>query len=274
VFIIANKNTKKTTKKVKNKPNTAKKNTNKKIRKIETLSGEKIYLSEAVPVISLSPSIFQLVKKTFPKINKKDFISRKELKQFKKEYLEGLVKRGSKKVSNLQKEVIDSLLQDETISENADEMIDKKRTRGEIISDKIADYAGSWTFIISFFVFLFLWMLVNSYIVLAKPFDPYPFILLNLALSTLAAVQAPLILMSQNRKEARDRLRAESDYKINLKSELEIRFLHEKLDHLSKSQWKELLDLEKAQVDLIEDIQDDVDDELYLLKKKSNNSKK
>jgi len=209
-----------------------------------------------------------LIKKDYPSATNKDFISKNELKEYKKNYLEGLVKRGSRKISNLQKEVINSLLQDETISENADEMIDRRRTRGEIISDKISDFAGSWTFIISFFIFLSLWMVVNSYFVLAKPFDPYPFILLNLALSTLAAVQAPLILMSQNRKEARDRQRAESDYKINLKSELEIRFLHDKLDHLAKSQWKELLDVEKAQIDLIEDIQDDVDEGLSILKNK------
>jgi uncharacterized membrane protein len=209
-----------------------------------------------------------LIKKDYPSATNKDFISKNELKEYKKNYLEGLVKRGSRKISNLQKEVINSLLQDETISENADEMIDRRRTRGEIISDKISDFAGSWTFIIFFFIFLSLWMVVNSYFVLAKPFDPYPFILLNLALSTLAAVQAPLILMSQNRKEARDRQRAESDYKINLKSELEIRFLHDKLDHLAKSQWKELLDVEKAQIDLIEDIQDDVDEGLSILKNK------
>ena len=209
-----------------------------------------------------------MIKKDYPSATNKDFISKNELKEYKKNYLEGLVKRGSRKISNLQKEVINSLLQDETISENADEMIDRRRTRGEIISDKISDFAGSWTFIIFFFIFLSLWMVVNSYFVLAKPFDPYPFILLNLALSTLAAVQAPLILMSQNRKEARDRQRAESDYKINLKSELEIRFLHDKLDHLAKSQWKELLDVEKAQIDLIEDIQDDVDEGLSILKNK------
>ena len=227
---------------------------------VTTISGEKIPFSKVILVASLNNNIVQLIKADYPDITQKDFLTKAELNRYKKKYLERLVKRGSRRISNLQREVIDSLLDEETISENADEEIDRKRTRGEIISDQIADFAGSWTFIILFFVFLFAWMALNSYVLLVKPFDPYPYILLNLALSTLAAIQAPLILMSQNRKEARDRMRAEGDYKINLKSELEIRLLNEKLDHLSKVQWRQLLDLEKAQVDVVEDIQDDVDD--------------
>ncbi len=127
-------------------------------------------------------------------------------------------------------------------------------TLGERIADNVAKFGGSWRFIISFGVFLVMWMIINSIVLLRRPFDPYPFILLNLILSCLAAIQAPIIMMSQNRQEAKDRLRSEHDYRVNLKAELEIRHLHAKMDQLLTHQWNRLLQIQQIQVELIEEI--------------------
>ena len=120
--------------------------------------------------------------------------------------------------------------------------------------DNVAAFGGSWKFIIMFAVFIALWILANIYLLLDKGFDPYPFILLNLILSCLAALQAPVIMMSQNRQEEKDRERAKKDYMINLKSELEIRMLHEKLDHLIMHQQEELIEIQKVQIEMMNDI--------------------
>lgn len=112
------------------------------------------------------------------------------------------------------------------------------RTFGQKVADKVAAFGGSWTFIISFFVFILLWIGVNVYFLTNKGFDPYPFILLNLILSCLASLQAPIIMMSQNRQEEKDRERAKKDYEINLKAENEIQLLQEKLDRLIELQEK------------------------------------
>ncbi len=101
---------------------------------------------------------------------------------------------------------------------------------------------------------LFGWIAINSHVLLSKPFDAYPFILLNLILSCLAAIQAPVIMMSQNRQEARDRLRSQSDYQVNLKAELEIRQLHEKLDHLISRQWDRLMEIQAIQTEIMSEI--------------------
>lgn len=139
----------------------------------------------------------------------------------------------------------------ETLAENINESYDEQLTLGDRLADKIADFGGSWKFILSFLGFLMLWMLVNV-LLAAKAFDPYPFILLNLCLSCVAALQAPVIMMSQKRQEERDRLRAENDYKVNLKAELEIRSLHEKLDHLLLNKWDHLIEIQKIQLSILE----------------------
>ena len=127
-------------------------------------------------------------------------------------------------------------------------------TTGQRIADKVASFGGSWRFIILFGLFLFIWISINIFWLANKGFDPYPFILLNLILSCLAAIQAPVIMMSQNRQEEKDRERAKKDYMINLKSELEIRILHEKIDHLIMHQQQELLEIQKVQIEMMNDI--------------------
>ncbi|HRX54164.1 MAG TPA: DUF1003 domain-containing protein, partial [Verrucomicrobiales bacterium] len=145
----------------------------------------------------------------------------------------------------------------EIISANPEEADDlAHRTFGERVADQIARFGGSWHFILSFGAFLLLWLLANTLLWTLHPPDPYPFILLNLILSCIAALQAPVIMMSQNRQEARDRKRAEQDYQINLKAELEIRHLHEKVDHLLHDQSQRLLEIQQIQTELLRQLVD------------------
>jgi uncharacterized membrane protein len=155
----------------------------------------------------------------------------------------------------LEHEVLASLRDHETLATNIDAESDRERTFGERLADRIASFGGSWTFLILFGLFLVAWIVTNSLVLYWRPVDPYPFILLNLVLSCLAAVQAPVIMMSQNRQEAKDRLRSEHDYQVNLKAELEIRHLHEKLDHLLSHQWERLVEIQQVQMPLLAELQ-------------------
>ena len=126
------------------------------------------------------------------------------------------------------------------------ELDDTQITYGEKVADKVASFGGSWTFIISFGVFLLIWICINIFALSNKGFDPYPFILLNLILSCIAALQAPVIMMSQNRKEQKDRIQSKNDYEVNLKSEKEIQLLHKKMEQ----QLEQLKKLEELQLQL------------------------
>ena len=147
-----------------------------------------------------------------------------------------------------------SLEEEELLSRNINKEFESSLTLGERLADRLADFGGSWTFISIFMTVLIIWMAINTWILLTRPFDPYPYILLNLVLSCLAAIQAPVILMSQNRQESRDRLQSDHDYQINVKAEIEIRKLHEKLDHLLMHQWQRLMEIQQLQVDLMDEI--------------------
>ncbi len=140
------------------------------------------------------------------------------------------------------------------ISRNIATQQDAETTLGQRAADSVARFGGSWTFIGIFAAVLIAWVVLNSFILIqySKGFDPYPYILLNLFLSMLASIQAPIILMSQNRHAEKDRLDAEHDYEVNLKAELEIMLLHEKVDLLREGQWGELLAIQKQQLDLLE----------------------
>ena len=157
-------------------------------------------------------------------------------------------------LSALEEEVVRSLHDGDLVAGNLNREFDRSLTLGERVADQVAEFGGSWRFIIAFFAVILLWVAANSAYLLFQPFDPYPFILLNLALSMLAVVQAPIILMSQNRQESRDRMRAENDYKINLKAELEVRAVSEKLDQLIHHQWAHLMEIQQIQIEMIEDL--------------------
>lgn len=208
-------------------------------------------LEELTAFESIKKQVLPLIMKEFPDFSKGQFISNNELNKFRRKYLESLLKSENRDLNKLEKEVIKAISENEILSENIEPEIESELTFGQKLADKIAEFGGSWSFIIVFFSLLILWMALNVWVLATKPFDPYPFILLNLILSCLAAIQAPIIMMSQNRQEQKDRVRSEHDYKVNLKAELEIRLLHEKIDHLIVHQNKRLLEIQELQLDYL-----------------------
>jgi uncharacterized membrane protein len=158
---------------------------------------------------------------------------------------EGLPEREQKVVKHVRERI--------PISQNKNRAFETRLTFGQKLADKVASFGGSWPFIILFFAFLLFWIVLNSFILarMDKTFDPYPYILLNLFLSMLASIQAPLILMSQNRQSLKDRMDAEHDYEVNLKAELEILGLHDKIDELRESKWEDLIRMQQEQIELL-----------------------
>lgn len=159
-------------------------------------------------------------------------------------------------LSARERHVVERVLASAPVSRDTNREFEDTRTRGERLADRIAAFGGSWTFILCFAFVLAAWVVLNA-VVLARrdgAFDPYPFILLNLFLSMLAALQAPIIMMSQNRQAAKDRLDAAHDYEVNLKAEIEIRELHDKLDLLREAKWRELMGMQQRQIELLERI--------------------
>ena len=170
-------------------------------------------------------------------------------------HIQNLTKSGKEQLSKLQDIVQKSIDEEKLVVENLLNEPKEILTRGQSISDKVARFGGSWSFIISFSVILFAWIIFNTYAAATKQFDPYPFILMNLVLSTIAALQAPVIMMSQNRKEEKDRKRNENDYMINLKAELQVRSLNQKIDLMQKEQMKVLYETQAKQLELLEKIE-------------------
>ncbi len=196
----------------------------------------------------------KLIRKDNPHWNDTGRICQEDFNKYRMLYISTLIIEETGKIKRLETDVIKSINENEIITANANESAKEVLTFGNRLADKIAQFGGSWKFIIFFFIFLFGWILLNSYFLLFKPFDPFPFILMNLILSCLAAIQAPIIMMSQNRQETKDRLRSENDYKVNLKSEIEIRTLHEKVDHLLLDQWSRMMKIQEMQIEILEEI--------------------
>ena len=214
---------------------------------IEFPEKEKIFGS------SIRIPVLNLIKEDYPDFDENQNISDSELNIYREKYISKFLQTEVGQLSDLQTKLVKSLKSNKSFVSKVEDKIDN-RTYGQVIADKVAAFGGSWTFIISFFVFILIWIASNVYLLLNKGFDPYPFILLNLILSCLAALQAPVIMMSQNRQEEKDRERAKKDYMINLKSELEIRMLDEKLDHLIMHQQQELIEIQKVQIEMMNDI--------------------
>ncbi len=210
--------------------------------------------SEVIPAELIREPIIEIIRKTHPHFSSGGFICISDLNHFRAKYVEDIIRRDKGEVTALEKQVVKSLEKEGLLSQNVNILFDRRLTFGERVADKLADYAGSWRFIGIFFALLISWIVINSVVLIWKPFDPYPFILLNLILSCLAAIQAPVIIMSQNRQEVKDRLKAENDYRVNLKAEVEIRHLHEKMDHLLINQWQRLLEIQEVQTELMEEV--------------------
>jgi uncharacterized membrane protein len=225
-----------------------------KIMNKSCITGKVILKGEEVKAQEIREGIFNLIRSDFPEFDIKCSITLEELNHYRRLYLTSLITQEKGELAILDNDVMEAIRNNSILSENIEEGIEGKLTIGQRLADKIAIFGGSWTFIIFFFSFIACWMGVNIVLLASKPFDPFPFILLNLILSCLAAIQAPIIMMSQNRKEQKDRERGEHDYKINLKAELEIKLLSEKIDHMIVHQNKKLLEIQDIQTDYLEDL--------------------
>ena len=189
------------------------------------------------------PALLEQVRADKPDLPADGFICHQDLDQFRSEYVTELLTHERGELTRLEEEVVQSLADHETLAENIEQEFAEHRTFGQKLSDHLASFGGSWTFILIFAAFMVAWMALNGVVGEGERFDPYPYILLNLILSCLAAIQAPIIMMSQKRQESKDRLRSENDYRVNLKAELEIRHLHEKVDHILTRQWERLAEI-------------------------------
>jgi len=223
-------------------------------KKPSAISGRKFRKRDLVRIDTLRPSLADRIRSDHPDLPKGARVSREELGRYRMRYMEELLQQEHGEFSELDRQVVESIAKQDTISENSEEEFEEHRTFPDRVSDNMAAFGGSWWFLISFASVLLVWIGINLFEGLNKAFDPYPFILLNLLLSCIAAIQAPVIMMSQKRQEVKDRLRSFNEYRVNLKAELEVRHLHEKLDYLISRQWTRLAEMQQMQLDAMNEL--------------------
>ncbi|PBC05355.1 DUF1003 domain-containing protein [Mesorhizobium sp. WSM3860] len=223
-------------------------------KKPSAISGRKFRKRDLVRIDDLRPSLADRIRSDHPDLPRGARISREELSRYRMRYMEELLQQEHGEFSELDRQVVESIARQDTISENSEEEFEEHRSFADRVSDNMAEFGGSWWFLISFAAVLLIWIGINLFEGTTGAFDPYPFILLNLLLSCIAAIQAPIIMMSQKRQEAKDRLRSFNDYRVNLKAELEVRHLHEKLDYLISRQWQRLAEMQQMQLDAMHEL--------------------
>jgi len=211
-------------------------------------------VSKLLPASGVRAQLIPLIRRDIPDWSNDGFICFTCLDKVRTQYVKELMEKDLGELDGLEKEVVESLARNDLVAGNINEEYAQQLSMADRISDRVAEFGGSWVFIFVFAAVLVAWILINSYLMLSRPFDPYPYILLNLFLSMLAAIQAPVIMMSQNRQEERDRLRSENDYQVNLKAEVEIRMISEKLDQLIHNDWQGMLEIQQIQMEMIEDL--------------------
>jgi len=218
------------------------------------ISGKEFAVAEKIPGRSVPAELLKLIQSKNSGFTIEHNLSMGELNMFRSQYMADFLLKEVKDLTVLEQTVLNSLTERAALSSTIMDVEDQQPGTGQRIADHVATFGGSWTFILSFIAILLIWISVNAWYLHNRGFDPYPFILLNLLLSCLAALQAPVIMMSQNRQEEKDRQRAKKDYMINLKSELEIRMLHEKLDHLIIRQQEDIIEVQRLQVEQMDNI--------------------
>lgn len=221
---------------------------------ISDISKRSFPVRERVSAKSIQKSLLSFIRQEHPTFSDSGHLSLNELNTFRRQYISTFLEQEINELPTLQAAVQSASKEDDLLTKQLESEGSTKLTFGQSLADKVATFGGSWTFILFFGGFLLLWIATNAFVLMNKGFDPYPFILLNLILSCLAAIQAPVIMMSQNRQDEKDRERAKKDYVINLKSELEIRLLHEKIDHLILHQQLQLIEIQQIQVDMMKEI--------------------
>ncbi len=211
-------------------------------------------MSQLLPARMVGGGVLKLIRADHPEWKDDGFICFRCLNQYRTDYVRQLMEKDLGELDELEREVVSSLQDNALLSENLNEEYEQTLTLGGRIADRVAEFGGSWKFIIWFCVFLAIWIIINTVLVFAGRFDPYPFILLNLLLSFLAALQAPIIMMSQNRQGDRDRIRAENDYQVNLKAEMEVRIINEKLDQLLHQEMRRFMEVQQIQIDMLNEL--------------------
>jgi uncharacterized membrane protein len=219
-----------------------------------SICGKALGPDEGFPSELMRESVVKLIRRDHPQWEVGGVVCPDDHHHYRMELVEDMLETERGELSELDAEVVSSLRQHELLTTDLNKEFDEGLTAGQWVADRVARFGGSWGFIISFAAVLLVWILVNSMALLTRPFDPFPFILLNLVLSCLAAIQAPVIMMSQNRQEAKDRLQSEHDYRVNLKAELEVRLLNARFDLLLGRQWRHLMEIQQVQMDLLDEI--------------------
>lgn len=218
------------------------------------ICGKTFDVDDVLPGELVRDAIVGLIESRHPGWDPEGYICTADLNVFRDGYVAEIVREDAGAIRDLEREVLEAVAEQELLTEDTNREIAAQQTLGDRVADRMAQFGGSWAFLGAFAALLAVWMVVNVWWLRERAFDPYPFILLNLALSCLAAVQAPVIMMSQRRLEARDRVRAENEYKVNLKAEIEVRLLGERVDRLLRHQWQRLLEIQQVQVDLMADL--------------------
>lgn len=211
---------------------------------------------ELKPLSLISHPIDDLIKADLPAAEADAPVCKLCRARYRRKYVESTLTEERGELSSLESAVVESLSREAVIARNVEAMYAEKFTFGQRLADRIATFGGSWSFIVLFGCILLTWIVVNSIALMSRPFDPYPFILLNLVLSCIAAMQAPIIMMSQNRQESKDRIRAEHDYQVNLKAEIEIQHLNLKIDQLLQHQWQRLLEIQRLQLEVLDELEE------------------
>lgn len=218
------------------------------------ICGKRLPSRDLIPAGAVRDVISSQITRDHPDWTAERFICRPDLARYRTNYVHSLLEAERGELTGLEQQVLQSIRDHELLAKNVDAEFEQKWSFGERLADRIATFGGSWVFLMCFGAFLALWIGSNTVVLVVHPPDPYPFILLNLVLSCLAAIQAPIIMMSQNRQEAKDRLRSQHDYQVNLKAELEIRHLHDKVDHLLSHQWERLAQIQEIQLELLSEV--------------------
>jgi len=209
---------------------------------------------EGKPIDLMNHPLDDMVRRDHPDLPGSTLVCLACRSRYRTEYVRDVIATDRGELSAIEADVLQSLAERDLLSRNINPEFERKLTLGERIADRVAEFGGSWKFIGIFAAVMLGWIALNSAAIFAVHFDPFPYILLNLVLSCLAAVQAPVIMMSQNRQESKDRLRSEHDYQVNLKAEIEIRQLHVKIDQLLTHQWTRLLEIQRVQMELVDDL--------------------
>jgi uncharacterized membrane protein len=217
------------------------------------ICGKTLQHHDAYPGHFVREAVVETIRKHHPDWSPNGYICRADRRRFQSEYVKDAIAAERGELTSLDEQVLDSLRDEEILARDVNAEFQSRQTVGQRLADRMAEMVGSWRFISTFTVVLLVWITLNSIHALRRPFDPYPYILLNLVLSCVAAIQAPIIMMSQNRQEAKDRLRAEHDYRVNLKAEIEIRALHGKIDELITHQWQRLLEIQEIQTEMLQE---------------------